>query len=338
MMPTELYPWQGSAWQGLQTRHSHGGLPHALMLTGPAGIGKHTLALTIARWLLCQRPSGAGACGTCHSCLLWKAGNHPDFQEARPEDGSRQIRIDTVRKLNEFLNQTPQISRCQVVILHPAEVLNVNAANALLKTLEEPPGESFIILEAERTGAVMPTIRSRCQMVALLPPALDDGVAWLGARGHGEHDARQALQHNGQAPLAAEAWLASNSHRRHQDWLNLLVQWLARDIRLDAVIQAWKSDEADAIVLWMMQILSDLLKCCLGADNGQLLEPQVRGLLVAATLDRTKLIALHDRMAEITARMQSGASHYNRQLLLESLLIDWRALFVKGDMNGQHGA
>lgn len=167
-----LLPWQQPVWDELVKRQQQQGLPHALMFTGIAGIGKHQLSRSVAQWLLCteaETNDSPVACGQCHSCQLWQAGSHPDFMLCQPQDNSRQIRIDSIRQVNDFLAQTPQISRCQLVIIRPVEVMNTNAANALLKTLEEPAGESFLLLEAERFGSVLPTIRSRCQRLQLQP-------------------------------------------------------------------------------------------------------------------------------------------------------------------------
>merc|ERR1712000_6158 len=178
-----IFPWQDKIWADITHRHSTSGLPHAMLFAGLEGIGKHELALHTAKWLLCRSPGSSSACGQCHSCQLWDAGSHPDFLSCTPEDGSRQIRIEAIRRVNDFLAQTPQISQCQVVSLHPVEVMNPNAANALLKTLEEPAGESFLLLETERFGSVLPTIRSRCQRIVLNPPSAPESLSWLQQQG-----------------------------------------------------------------------------------------------------------------------------------------------------------
>ena len=326
-----LYPWQQQAWTDLGRRHQQGGLPHALMFTGPRGVGKQVFVLALAQWLLCsQRDQQASACGHCHSCQLWAAGNHPDYLLVAPEEGGRQIRIDSVRQLNEFLNQTPQISQCQVVILRPAEVLNHNAANALLKTLEEPPGASFILLESERFGSVLPTIRSRCQRVTMAVPALADALLWLQQQNCRHDDAVDALRHNQGAPLAALAWLADDGHGKHRLWLDELVAWCDGLTRLDLAAAYWKNTELEALLRWMNQIAADLLRAACGASNSQLLDQHVPARLGGATLNKTKLIALQARLADVLAQVQGGAGHFNRQLLLESLLIDWRTLITEG--------
>jgi DNA polymerase-3 subunit delta' len=326
---SHVYPWQSDLWDSLIKRHQQQGLPHALMLTGVEGIGKHALALETARWLLCTRrieQHANVACGECHSCRLWQAGNHPDFMECQPEDDSRQIRIDGVRKLNEFLMQTPQISPCQVVSLHPVEVLNGNAANALLKTLEEPPGESFLLLETERLGSVMPTIRSRCQRLTLATPSPQQSLDWMQANGCDPLVAEQALRMNQMAPIAALAWVQQQRHEQHNHWLQQLQQWSNGSLPLDAMIAIWKKDELTGILSWLGQLSADLMRAHMGAEHSQLLEPAILGCFDASTLQPAKLIALHDRINSTLGQIQSGASYFNRQLLLESLMIEWQTL------------
>ena len=338
----ELLPWQRSLWDDLVLRDGRSGLPHALMFTGPSGLGKHALALRTAHWLLCSRRQPEGltqACGQCHSCRLWQAGNHPDVMLCQPEEGSRQIRIDGVRRVNEFLHQTPQISPCQVVILHPAEVLNTNSANALLKTLEEPPGESFLILESERPGSVLPTIRSRCQSMMLQLPDAATSAQWLEQQGLSPEMASMALRHRHFAPLAALTWAQGGGYETHQQWFELLQQWLAGEQRLGTVTQSWAKVELTELLGWMALLLTDLTKARSGVAAEALTEPEITKRFPCATLSLPKLLALHSRVTHVLGEMNSGVSHHNRQLLLESVLIDWQTLLTSdGSTYGGHGS
>lgn len=326
-----LLPWQYPLWQDLLQRHQRTGLPHALMFTGPSGLGKHAIALKTAHWLLCSRRDKEkrnDACGECHSCHLWKAGNHPDFLMCEPQDGSRQIRIDGVRKVNEFLNQTPQISPCQVVILHPAEVLNTNSANALLKTLEEPPGESFLILETERSGSVLPTIRSRCQTMALHLPSQAMSMDWLQQQGVSAELAAEALRQNHFAPLAAQQWLQQGGIEKHRQWLDHLCGWSNQQQRLDTTVKYWKDDSLTDLLSWMAMLLADLTKARSGVASEYLRESSVNSRFPCATLSLTKLLALHARVTKVLGEINSGVSYHNRQLLLETLMIDWQSMLT----------
>ncbi|CCU72077.1 hypothetical protein TOL_1653 [Thalassolituus oleivorans MIL-1] len=324
-----VLPWQQSVWADLIKRHRHSGLPHALMLTGPKGIGKHDLALHIARWLLCQNPSD-DACGHCHSCQLWAAGSHPDFQIGQPEEGSRQIRIDTVRHINDFISQTPQISRCQVVIIRPVEVMNTNAANALLKTLEEPPGESFLLLETERFGSVLPTIRSRCQRLSLAAPKAELALQWLTATGVQTAIAEHALRMNNNAPLAARDWLSGAAGDTQQRWLELLLQWSKGSAPLQTVADGWSKFELGDIITWFYGLTCDCMKAMMQVPHEHLLYANaVTELSSYAMTDKIKLITLQDKLRLTNGQLLSGASHHNKMLLVESLLLDWQALLIQ---------
>lgn len=321
------FPWQQPVYNDLVRRRRSTGLPHALLLTGLAGIGKHELALYTAKWLLCLQ-DGDEPCGQCHSCQLWNAGTHPDFLLCQPEDGSRQIRIEAIRRVNDFLAQTPQISRCQVVNLRPVEVMNTNSANALLKTLEEPAGESYLLLETERFGSVLPTIRSRCQRIALNPPAADESLQWLAAQGYAAEQAEPALRLNHGAPLKAFSWLQGEQSDQQQRWLEQLQQWTQGTAPLQLIAEQWsKQLDLQDVMGWLYSFLSDCLKANMGIADDQLIYgPQVRATLGGAMPPAAKLITLHDRVKEILAALLSGAASYNKQLVIESLLLEWRDL------------
>ncbi|MEE3189900.1 MAG: DNA polymerase III subunit delta' [Pseudomonadota bacterium] len=321
-----LYPWQVDAWSSLVRRHRTAGLPHALLITGSAGIGKHELSLNVARWLLCQNPADE-ACGQCHSCQLWAAGSHPDFMLCQPEENSKQIRIDNVRKVNELIFQTPQISQCQVVILRPAEVMNVNAANALLKTLEEPPGESFILLETERFGSVLPTIRSRCQRINLALPSYDASKDWLQDQGVGPADADMALARNGGAPVAAMNWLSSGVATVQEKWVSELQQWTTSSLPLDKIASSWSKLEFQTVIQWFYQWSCDVLKAACGADAKHLqFAGPVTELMGAYVVKREMLVTFQKKLQQILGQLMSGASHHNKTLTLETLLLEWQAL------------
>lgn len=322
-------PWLEPVWQSLVKRQYNDGLPHALMLAGVRGVGKHALALKLAQWLLCDKAQTeklSQSCETCHSCNLWHAGSHPDITHCDPEDGSKQIRIESIRKVNDFLAQTSQISKSQVVIIRPVEVMNINATNALLKTLEEPAGSSYLILEAERYGSVLPTIRSRCQRVVVPAPSLADGVAYLQAQGIDAEQARVALQVSQNAPLSALRWIKEESEPQQQ-WFDLLKQWSAGTASLQTTAEAWAKLELVDVTYWFYLILLDSLKDSLKVDvEQQNLQGRVKELLVSSTLNLPKLLTLQAKVQSILAKLLSGLGNYNKQLLCESLLLDWQEI------------
>ncbi|HEY7906578.1 MAG TPA: DNA polymerase III subunit delta' [Wenzhouxiangella sp.] len=156
-------------------------LGHAPLIQGPAGVGKKWLANVLAGALLCTEPqaSGGNACGRCHACQLHQNGTHPDYFFVEPPEPGRQILVDQVRELVDQLVLTPSIGRYRLGLIAPAENMNDSAANALLKTLEEPPDNVWLILVSHSPQRLLPTIRSRCQKVPIGPPSRSIGMAWL---------------------------------------------------------------------------------------------------------------------------------------------------------------
>ena len=208
------YHWHESTWRQLWSAPA--GLPHALLLTGPEGIGKSAFAKALAARLLCESPNGNTACGACPSCRWLAGGNHPDFRhvvsEADAESGeeaedaerkkaSRQIRIDQIRDLEGFVFVGGHRQGARVVVVEPAEAMNIAAENSLLKILEEPPANVYFILISSQWRRLLPTIRSRCRMLKLGRPTAAQASAWLSKSGVAEATDLLALM--GGAPLLA---------------------------------------------------------------------------------------------------------------------------------------
>lgn len=200
-----VYPWHAAAWQQISGQwHS---LPHAWLFYGREHTGKTAFARHFAQALLCENlPPNRQPCGQCPSCRLFEHGSHPDFYPLAPdtpeEGGSRrlaQIKIDAVRAVLEPLNQSSVRGGRRVVLIAPADSLNVQAANALLKILEEPPQAVVFLLAANQRERLLPTIRSRCRQMPLPLPAHAEALAFL--RQRGTDNAENLLAFHGGAPL-----------------------------------------------------------------------------------------------------------------------------------------
>lgn len=172
-------PWHQEAWERLGEQLASDRLPHAMLLAGGEGTGKAQFALAFARLLLCAQPANGTNCGHCHACRLSAGGTHGDLCWVAPEAKSRVIKIDQVRKTVSFIHQTAGFGTRKVVVLYPADAMNNNAANALLKALEEPVPDTFLILACHRPQGLPATIRSRCQITRLTPPDTEQAVSWL---------------------------------------------------------------------------------------------------------------------------------------------------------------
>lgn len=324
------YPWHLEAFDSLLERKAR--LPHALLLRGREGIGKLAFAESLARALLCESPDAAGqACGKCTACRWMGQGSHPDFRRLEPESlaepgeveqgaerkASLQIPVEQVRGIADFINVSSHRGGAKVVLVHPAEALNVNAANALLKNLEEPPPGTYFLLVAHRWHQLLPTLRSRCEQVVLPPP--DHAVArdWLAQQKLS--DADLALAQAGGAPLLALKYDAE--------------YWAQRE----AFMQAITGTEVDAlriaehirdstpalIVGWLQKWSFDLVS---HKTTGKVrYNPDFAGA-VAATAARVDTLEAV-RFQRHTVRLQRIVSHpLNARLFFEQLLLMYAAL------------
>jgi DNA polymerase-3 subunit delta' len=229
-LPSDLHPWNAPVLESLRQRLAS--LPHALLVHGPQGIGKLALGESMAQLILCESAELARRpCGGCEACRWFAAGNHPDFRRVEPEalaprpessdedapasepgkkgKPSQVIKVEQVRDLADFLNVGSHRGRRRVALVHPAEEMNPNAANALLKGLEEPPGGAMFILIAHRPARLLPTIRSRCVAIPVGVPERSASEEWLKAQG--VKDAARWLAYAGGAPVRAAAYASSAS-------------------------------------------------------------------------------------------------------------------------------
>ena len=312
--------WQRNAWDQLLRARRHGRLPHALLFSGPQGVGKSLVATALARALLCRQPDESGrACGSCRSCRLLAAGSHPDFHQLTPEEGSSQIRIDAIRRLLDESTLSVGEEGHRVFILDPAERLGMAAANALLKTLEEPLAGIHLLLVTAHPERLPVTIRSRCQQVRIAPPAQEEAEAWLAEMaGLPAERAREALRLGGGAPLAALEMTEADrdlQYRRMQqeflalsrgkgDPLAIAATWL-KELELPALLEYLAS--------WLLMLLRGTLTE--RVDGGPAV-PQEAG----QQLDLRSVYELLDNLFE----SQRNLNHnLNPQLVLEDLLLQW---------------
>lgn len=221
-----MHPWNQPILDSLKARLER--LPHALLLHGARGVGKLALAERIAQLLLCEHEDAARRpCGACGACRWFLAGNHPDFRRLEPEalmpeapegeegeegpakrtkQPSLVIKVEQVRALSDFLYVGSHRGKRRVALVHPAEDMNPNAANALLKGLEEPPANAVFVLVSHRPARLLPTVRSRCVAVPVPLPAPEAARKWLADQG--AKDAERWLAYAGGAPLRALEYAA----------------------------------------------------------------------------------------------------------------------------------
>lgn len=170
MTAWQPHPWQRERWALVQGAIAGGRLAHALLLAGPRGVGKSHFAHGLASFLLCESPGPQKPCGACRSCVQVAAGAHPNYMKLAPAEDKRDIAIDDIRGLLERLHLSSHYGQAKVAVVDPADALNASGVNALLKTVEEPPANTHLLLVSERWRALPATLRSRCQLLRFPRP------------------------------------------------------------------------------------------------------------------------------------------------------------------------
>ncbi len=318
------YVWQETQWQQLVRASQQQRLPHALLLNGPLGTGPDEFAVKLANYLLCEQTDlDSNACQQCKSCLLFKAGTHPDFKILQPEEEGKAIKIDMIRELSGFLELKSQFGRYRITIITPAEAMNKNAANSLLKTLEEPPENAIIILVNPVYMKLPITIRSRCQRIVFAPPSTEVGLQWLEEQGTDSSHSEMLLQMVGNAPLEALAALQSDESEKLNQVITDLNRLLHRKADPVMIAAHWKSHAPVRLLEWLEHILQDMVRDRFSSAAAVPSETMQRLLQESRNkLDLSKLYELLDKLHEYKRITNSGIN-VNMETLLEDFLICW---------------
>ncbi|HEX8010161.1 MAG TPA: DNA polymerase III subunit delta' [Casimicrobiaceae bacterium] len=330
-----LLPWQHDAAAAALAARSR--WPHALLITGRLGIGKRSLALYFAQALLCEAPRADGSpCGRCASCGYLVSGAHPDsrliepveYDEAGDPKPVDAIVVERIRELIEFTQLTAHRQRAKVALIAPADALNAAAGNALLKTLEEPPAGTYLLLVSDRFGRLPATIVSRCRRLPAPEPDARSAIAWLAAQRVERPEL--LLAQAGGAPLLALTLADAVTQRERE----ALLDALARPDRLSPVafgarLDAYPRDErkarlADA-VYWLLAWTADLAAVASGGAPRFSLD---RGEALANLGPRVARVALF-RYYRALLRQRALLGHpLAPRPVAEALLFEYRGLFA----------
>lgn len=329
------YPWLNAPYRQLVGQHSTGRGHHALLLHSLPGNGEDALIYALSRWLMCQQRQGEKSCGECHSCRLMLAGNHPDWYVLTPEKGKSSIGVELVRQLIDKLYSHAQQGGAKVVWLPHAEVLTDAAANALLKTLEEPPEKTYFLLDCHQPASLLATLRSRCFYWYLACPDTAICLQWLNLQWRKRQIPVEpvamlaALKLSEGAPLAAERLLQPERWSIRSALCSGLREALNRSDLLSLLPQLNHDDAAERLQ-WLSSLLLDALKWQQGAgefvvNQDQL--PLVQQLAHIAAMP--VLLQLAKQLAHCRHQLLSVVG-VNRELLLTEQLLSWETALSTG--------
>lgn len=325
-----LLPWLHSSWEYVLLKRQNQRLPHALLFLGASGLGQWEFAHTLSAALLCKKPDADGfACLHCQACHLFAAKTHPDFIVLQPEQAGQMIKIDQVRDAVNVVNETPLMGGYRVIIIHPADAMNHHAVNALLKTLEEPTPNTLLILISDQSARLPATITSRCQKVIFPKPQFPVAKQWLQQHVSNVTDEQiaLALQLASFAPLKARALLNDNAFEVRHTVLQGLAALSEGNADPLQLAQEWHTGELGWMFYILQSVLRDILRLKLtkadviNRDFVSVLQTCAGRLCTDDIMRYIERVQWHN-----TNRLNS--QNINRQLLLEEILIDWRALYV----------
>ncbi|MFT6153829.1 MAG: DNA polymerase-3 subunit delta' [Bermanella sp.] len=321
-------PWTKSVWDRLTQQQVDGRLGHAILLVGQEGIGKRLLMREFSQRILCSKVE-TGPCGTCSSCLLFIAGSHPDLLMVEPEEVGKQIKIEQIRKVTEFVNTTPQKGNHKVVLLGPSEAMNNNSSNALLKSLEEPSGKVTLLLYSHQPSGLLATIKSRCQQYTLSSPSWDEGLRWLNENSH-ESSLDSVLRLAKGSPLKALNMIEQDIHVQYMQFCQSMLDLTNGGSHWNELLAKWKGWDTGSVLQWFYELILDIQKLKSGLGRDMLSVPELAVLTgkVASSSRYDQLQTMLDK-ALFAQKALNGQANPNPQMLIETLLIDWISLLAQ---------
>jgi len=318
-------PWHEEQWRQLARLRGEQRMPHAILLAAPAGTGVGMFADRWAGALLCTAAASteAGACGQCSACEQLAAGTHPDMVRLLPEEAGKAIGVDTVRALIDRLELTAGAGG-KVALIDPADAMTLAAANSLLKTLEEPPGECVILLVSRRPSRLPATVRSRCRELAFGLPSAEAALAWL--REHGVDRPEYWFGRAGGAPLEAARLADSDAQAHGEVLLGGLLDTLERGTVSPRLVAQAADMPLESSLPLFTSVIADLLRLRVaGTEAGRLQHPAhaERMQRVAGRLDAR---ALFHYLDELNHAAPGPSSSLRIDMQIQGLLADAAAI------------
>jgi len=338
---TAPLPWQQLQWSQLSRALASDQLAHAYLLSGSEGLGKLLFAEAFARYALCSSPVSVGtnergdavACGVCGNCLKGGGGNHPDILRIGPEEGSKNIKVDQIRHLSEFVIRSSHAGGVKMAIILDAHLLNANAANALLKTLEEPNRNTHVLLVSDHPGRLVATIRSRCQKLGFQAPTVDIAAPWL-QEIIGQGNIVSILEAADFRPLIALKLAEGDALQEREQFLQSICDVRTGRKSIQQVLSLSSKFGELEVLQYFSNFLAKLTKYSVtGVQSGEE-DPALAsmcsslGILEQRSLQQKVAASLARFYTEVeTARRQLASNtNPNPQLVMESILWRWSRL------------
>ena len=322
-----IYPWQEKQKQRLLEMQKQDRFPHALLLCGPEGIGLNQFAQTFVMQMLClsEDITSINACGTCQSCQLFNAGTHPDLSIIEPEEEGKQIKIAQIRELINYVTLKSFSGKLKIVIIEPADAMNRSTANALLKTLEEPPSQSMLFLLSHRPSSLPITIRSRCQRLDFEPAFGETATQWLKDQSHGSHLSEELLLRlSGGGPLKALSLVEDDQLQHRQTLVKDLKSLTGTNADPVQMASSWQALGLDNIFVGLMRIIQDLIRLKLLREKANLVNLDLKEDLqdLVNSLDLVALVRNYDFVL-LKYQQSTGPMNYNILSLFEEIVVNW---------------
>ena len=320
---TPLPPWLQPIYQQICTGYCER-FPHALLLTGSAGNGKQLLAAKIAQRLLCHHPNGSKPCGICRACKLHQYHTHPDLSYLSTTLENPTLQVHQIHQLVQNLQMHSHLGRARVIIIAPAEAMNHYAANALLKTLEEPGINTCFILVNHRLDQLLPTIRSRCILVHCPLPSPAAAMQWIidqTPQPLNQQRIATMLTLAGGAPLNALKELQEDAASTIV--LDGLQAVMTRKEDILTIAERWYPLRLSDLLAWQNILIAQLLRCHYGVAVENCCWPQFDQL--QKNFDPQSALALGALLH--TAQREIAHHRPNASLLIDQCLMQWQQIW-----------
>ena len=322
------YPWQSAQWKKLQAAIDQNRIPHAMLMVGGQGTGVSQFVDALVAKVLCTGTTTDIACGECKSCVLLQAGNHPDLFRVGPEEEGKAIKVETIRDLIFSIQLSSQYGRYKIAVINPAEAMNRSASNSLLKTLEEPPASSLLILISQQPSLLPVTIRSRCQRINFVTRIDEESTRWLANRLNIEPTKAKdfLLLAQGQ-PLDAVELAESDILEKQQSLIKDIELLCSRTTDPVSMAKKWLDYGLVDVLLWLLGFVQAMVVLKLSPvasmDDSSGLGNDLHD--IANHLDLRQLAGCYDVLLR-NYRAASGPFNLNQQGMLEEIIVYWQSL------------